>query len=111
MTLKKNVLALLVLVVLVLGAGFIVFSSFDTAPETLSETAGQQDATAEQQLLFGLSAYTYQLEQDQVKRNEFLSNILQRYHVDLPAISAIAAKSKPIYDVRRIGAGNQYTVF
>ncbi len=111
MTLKKNVLALLVLVVLVLGAGFIVFSSFDTTPETLSETAGQQDAAAEQQLVFGLSADTYQLEQHQVRRNEFLSDILQRYHVDLPTISAIAAKSKPVYDVRRIGAGNQYTVF
>src|SRR5690606_13581776 len=43
--------------------------------------------------------------------NEFLSEILQRQGIDLPTISAIAAKSKPVYDVRKIAAGRDYTVF
>lgn len=111
MTLKKNVLALLVLVVLVLGAGFIVFSSFDTTPETMSDEVVGQHKAVEQKLIFGLPADGYHMEQHQIKRNEFLSDILQRYGVDLPTIAQLAAISKPVYDVRRIAAGNNYTIF
>lgn len=111
MTLKKNVLALLVLVVLVLSAGFIVFSSFDTTPVTVVDAVEQRRVPAEQKLVFGLPADAYQTEQHQVARNEFLSEILQRQGIDLPTISAIAAKSKPVYDVRKIAAGRDYTVF
>ena len=111
MALKKNILALLVLVVLVLGAGFIVFSSFDTTPEMVSDQAREQHKEVEQELVFGLPVNTYELEEHQVKRNEFLSDILQRYDVALPTISTIAEKSKTVYDVRKFTVGNNYTVF
>jgi len=111
MVLKKNVLALLVLVVLVLSAGFIVFSSFDTTPVIPAETQDRGEAPIEQNLLFGLPLDGYHIEKHEVSRNEFLSQILQRQGLDLPTIGNIAAKSKPVYDVRKIAAGKEYTVF
>ncbi|GGC42356.1 peptidase M24 [Parapedobacter defluvii] len=112
MIFKKNVLALVVLVVIVLGASFIFLSSFDTKSEDLSPTAphiAEHEVSAS--LLYGLPITGYTIETSAVKRNEFLSDILQRYHVDLPTISILADKSKSIYDVRKIGAGHDYTVF
>ena len=105
-------LALLVLVVLVLGAGFIVFSSFDSTPDTVSDqVVRQHQQVIAQPQVFGVSTKGYELEEHAIKRNEFLSDILQRYGIDLPTISAIAEKSKPVYDVRRFSVGNNYTVF
>ncbi|PPK99060.1 M23 family metallopeptidase [Parapedobacter indicus] len=112
MIVKKNVLALVVLVVIVLGASFIFLSSFDTTPERLStptpDIIEQSSAT---NLLYGLPIAGFNIETNAVKRNEFLSDILQRYQVDLQSISILANKSKAIFDVRKIGAGHDYTVF
>lgn len=112
MIFKKNVLALVVLVVIVLGASFIFLSSFDTKSEDISSVApnsGEQKMDVD--LLYGLPVTGYRIETNAVKRNEFLSDILQRYQVDLPSISILANKSKAIFDVRKIGAGHDYTVF
>lgn len=104
-------LALLVLVVLVLSIGFIVFSSFDTASPDSTAAIDLSETNKKQNLLFGLPVDDYQVEQYQVERNEFLSDILQRHGLELSAISTLAAKSKPVFDVRRIAVGNTYSVF
>src|SRR5690606_20005793 len=112
MIFKKNVLALVVLVVIVLGASFIFLSSFDTRPEV--HAAATSDVTEQNEaanLLYGLPVAGFNIETNAVKRNEFLSDILQRYQVDLPSISILADKSKSVFDVRKIGAGHDYTVF
>lgn len=104
-------LVLVVLVVIVLGCGFIFLSSFDPTPEKqetlVPETARQDDAD----LLYGLQVTGFNIETNVVRRNEFLSDILQRYQVDLNQISVLANKSKTVFDVRKIGAGHDYTVF
>lgn len=112
MIFRKNVLALVVLVVVVLGASFIFFSSFDSTPEGLTTaTPNVVEQNSAPILLYGLPITGFNIETNAVKRNEFLSDILQRYHVDLPSISILANKSKAIFDVRKIGAGHDYTVF
>jgi len=112
MIFKKNVLALVVLVVMVLGAGFIFLSSFESKPEELNHRALEKEVREEHaDLLFGLPVSGYTVESNTVKRNEFLSDILQRYQIDLPSISILADKSRPVFDVRKIGAGHEYTVF
>lgn len=113
MIFKKNVLALVVLVVIVLGASFIFLSSFDTKTEDLSPTTtlGVAEGNTAAEFLYGLPVSEYATETSSVKRNEFLSDILQRYDVDLPRISVLANKSKAIFDVRKIGAGHDYTIF
>ncbi len=47
---------------------------------------------------------------DKVKRNQFLSDILLKHNVDYVTIDKIARASKPVFDVRKIRRGNNYSV-
>ena len=47
---------------------------------------------------------------DKVKRNQFLSDILLSYNVDYQTIDKLAKQSKQVFDVRKIRAGNKYSV-
>src|SRR5690606_17969695 len=111
MTSRKNVLALVVLGVIVLGATFISLSSFDATPEQPLAMANPAPIADNSARLYGLTIDGFDIETGTVKRNEFLSDILQRYNIDLPSISVIAEKSKSVFDVRKIAAGHDYTVF
>src|SRR5690606_11677777 len=111
MTSRKNVLALVVLGVIVLGATFISLSSFDATPEQPLAMADPAPEAENSARLYGLVIDGFDIETESVKRNEFLSDILQRYGVDLPSISVIAEKSKSVFDVRKIAVGHDYTVF
>lgn len=60
---------------------------------------------------FGLPVDSFAVIEKTIQRNEFLANILELYQVDEPTIALLAIKSKGIFDIRDIRAGNQYTVF
>ena len=60
---------------------------------------------------FGLPTDSFNIVENTVQRNDFLATILQPYNVENITIANLAQKSKPIFDVRRIAAGNQYTIF
>ena len=47
---------------------------------------------------------------DKVRKNQFLADILLSYGVDYVKIDLLAKGSKNIFDVRKIRAGNKYTV-
>jgi len=65
----------------------------------------------EPELLYGLPVDSFQIEASKVKRNQFLADIFLKANVDYPTINTIVEKSKPIFDVRKIKVGNQYTMF
>jgi murein DD-endopeptidase MepM/ murein hydrolase activator NlpD len=60
---------------------------------------------------FGIPVDSFNVIEKTIQRNEFLATILEVYHVNDSVISALAAKSKPVFDVRRMAAGRQYAVF
>lgn len=113
MTSRKNVLALtlVVLGIFVLGAAFVSLSSFDSTPEQPLAEADEVSVESHSTGLFGLTVDGLDTETETVKRNEFLSDILQRYQVDLSAISVLADKAEDVFDVRKIAAGHDYTIF
>ncbi len=47
---------------------------------------------------------------DKVKKNQFLSDILMDFHVDYQKIDLLVKRSLLVFDVRKIRAGNDYTV-
>ncbi|MCD4788484.1 MAG: peptidoglycan DD-metalloendopeptidase family protein [Bacteroidales bacterium] len=47
---------------------------------------------------------------DKVRKNQFLADILLSYGVDYVKIDLLAKGSKNVFDVRKIRAGNKYTV-
>jgi murein DD-endopeptidase MepM/ murein hydrolase activator NlpD len=60
---------------------------------------------------FGLPVDSFNIIENTVQRNDFLGSILEAYHVENITIANLAQKSKPVFDVRRITAGSQYTIF
>ncbi len=59
---------------------------------------------------YGINVDTLKVIKGRVKRNEFLSEILLKYGVDYGSIDFIARKTKDVFDVRKIVAGNDYSV-
>ncbi len=62
-------------------------------------------------LMFGLPVDSFVIENNTVKRNEFLASILLKYDIPYKQIDLLANKSKEIFDVRKIKVGNPYYVF
>ncbi|HEX6426726.1 MAG TPA: peptidoglycan DD-metalloendopeptidase family protein [Niastella sp.] len=60
---------------------------------------------------FGLPLDSFNVTESIIQRNEFLASILELYNVDNNTISKLQEKSKYVYDVRKMKAGTQYTVF
>jgi murein DD-endopeptidase MepM/ murein hydrolase activator NlpD len=62
-------------------------------------------------MLYGLPADSFVIENNMVKRNEFLASILLKYDIPYAKIGQIALESKSIFDVRKIKVGNPYYIF
>ena len=62
-------------------------------------------------LMFGLPVDSFVIENNKVKRNEFLASILLKYDIPYKQIDLLATKSKDTFDVRKIKVGNPYYVF
>jgi murein DD-endopeptidase MepM/ murein hydrolase activator NlpD len=60
---------------------------------------------------FGLPLDSFNVTESVIQRNEFLTSILELYNVDTNTIARLQTKSKYVYDVRKMKAGAQYTVF
>jgi len=61
-------------------------------------------------MAYGINIDTLQITTGKVKKNEFLSDILLKYGVSYGDIDHIARNTKDIFDVRKIVAGNSYSV-
>ncbi len=62
-------------------------------------------------LKFGLPIDSFHVENDKIKRNQNLSDILSKKGVSYQTIDALARKSKPIFDVRKMKQGNNCYFF
>jgi murein DD-endopeptidase MepM/ murein hydrolase activator NlpD len=114
MKIKINALSVLVLVSIGLLTSFLTFSAFNSnvsnKPVTiLPEDDSVKEVVSEQ--LFGLSVDDYEIESSTIKRNEFLSTILERYQIDKVTMAKLVKASKPVFDVRNMAANKPYTVF
>lgn len=111
---KPNTLTIIVL--FIIGIFTIYFSStaFNSSPtditpdNVITETVPE---STEPQVKFNLNIDSFNMENNIIKKNEFLSTILARYNVDPATISSIVKKSKPIFDVRKMTVGKSYTTF
>jgi len=61
--------------------------------------------------MYGIVIDSMIVHQDRVKRNQYLSDILIKYDVPYPTIDHIARSFKSVFDVRKIRAGNKYSIF
>jgi len=60
---------------------------------------------------YGLPVDSFSVTEGVVKSNQYLSQILNAYGVGMGTIDQVAKKSKPVFDVRKIRSGQNYTIF
>lgn len=64
----------------------------------------------EPERLFGFNIDSFEVYQEDIKRNENLSEILSTFSISPLTIHNLALASKDVFDVRKIAAGRPYTV-
>ncbi len=62
-------------------------------------------------IIYGIIADDYRIERDQIRQGETLGGILGRYGISAADIDRLDRKSKPIFPLRNIRAGNNYALF
>src|SRR5690606_3589385 len=114
MKIKINALSILVLVSISLLTSFLTFSAFDSNTSDKPNLPAEHNAVIDEVIserLFGLPVDDYRIENSTIRRNEFLSTILDRYQIDKVTIAKLVKASKPVFDVRNMAANKPYTVF
>lgn len=88
----------------------IIFFTACNVKTVDEESVGNTASIDQEELLYGINVDTLSVIHDQVKRNEFLADILLRHGVDYQVIDYIARNTKDTFDVRKIKYGNNYCV-
>jgi murein DD-endopeptidase MepM/ murein hydrolase activator NlpD len=108
---KKQTKYIILISVTSLVALLLIF--FYPKSTTETETELQSKAVAEVYkplLAYGLNIDSMIVVRDKIKRNQYLADILLKYGVDYPTIDLLAKRSKPVFDVRKIRQGNNYSL-
>ncbi|MCJ7446774.1 MAG: M23 family metallopeptidase [Bacteroidales bacterium] len=105
----KNAIIVVFLVVITFSCQYFQKGEPELS-EILSDTVPQQEQK-EPVLIFGIPADSFNLVSGHIKRNGFLSQILLEHGVSMPEIDQVLRNSDTVFDVRKIKAGNTYTLF
>jgi len=88
----------------------IVISSCSNNPNKITNQSPAQEIVHEPKVAYGINIDTLLVISSKVKKNEFLSDILLRHGVNYSDIHHIARNTKEVFDVRKIVAGNNYSI-
>jgi len=105
---KKKVTGIFVLIIFTSILGYIALNM--QRKETPIAMEAEIQDTYSPTIAYGIVIDSMQVFKDKVKKNQFLSDILLGYNVDYQQIDQLVKRSKPVFDVRKIRAGNQYSV-
>jgi murein DD-endopeptidase MepM/ murein hydrolase activator NlpD len=96
----------------ILSVAVIVLSSLNLSlPGEKAPMAKKDTSVIAVPRRFGLPLDSFNVTESMIQRNEFLTSILELYNVDSSTINRVQQRSKYVYDVRKMKAGAQYTVF
>ncbi|MCD4695381.1 MAG: peptidoglycan DD-metalloendopeptidase family protein, partial [Bacteroidales bacterium] len=99
-----------IIILVVVTIVIILFVKVPSSEKDHSDTENQPDEVENHTMEYGIITDSLLVFKDKVKKNQFLADILLAYHVDYQAIDQLVRRSKDIFDVRKIRAGNNYTV-
>ena len=96
------------IILLVLSAGLIVYigATFVRPVKKLSD----DNYLPEPRIEFGIVVDSFNVYKGEIQPNENLSSILSHYNIDGITIDKLNKASDSVFDVRKIRAGNRYTV-
>jgi hypothetical protein len=66
---------------------------------------------AQANFLYGINTNNHDVVEDRVRKDQYLSDILEQYKVPVKFINQVASLPRHIFDVRKIAPNKKYTVF
>lgn len=81
------------------------------APQKGTDNSSEELVLPEPVLLFDIPVDSFIIEKEKVKRNQNLSDILLKHNVSYRRIAQLVEVAKPVFNVRKIRAGNNYYLF
>lgn len=111
---KKNIFISIIVIVLLIPVAYLLVQRYNhPASPVTEETLDSLEVIEipEPDLVYGLPVDSFHIEENKVKRNQFLADIFLKAGVDYPTINTIVEKSKLVFDVRKIKVGNDYLLF
>lgn len=81
------------------------------APQKGTDNSSEELVLPEPVLLFDIPVDSFLIEKEKVKRNQNLSDILLKHNVSYRRIAQLVEVAKPVFNVRKIRAGNNYYLF
>ena len=90
---------------------FIILSSFVFISCDGSSDEQNNLPPKDPEFLYGFNIDSFNIEKKEVKNNQFFSDMLIPYNVSYATIDQIVNTSTNLYDVRKMRAGNNYTLF
>lgn len=92
---------------------FILSACAGTVPrdEVVDSTRVEEEVIEEIPTRYGIPENAYKIHEGRIERNQFLADILLGHNVPYEKIAGLADVSKDVFDVRRLRAGDPYTVF
>lgn len=89
---------------------FLTTSLFFSCNQTTDHETLLTDEVSEPQYLFDIQIDSLEVIQDEIRKNQYLSDLLLKYNVSYPTIDYLSRNFKDTFDVRRIKAGNNYFI-
>nr|WP_321405671.1 peptidoglycan DD-metalloendopeptidase family protein [uncultured Carboxylicivirga sp.] len=111
---KKTFFLIAIVVIILVPLTFLLVSRYQHPKSVVTEeTLDSMDVVVvpEPELLYGIPLDSFVVEKERVKRNQFLADIFLKAGVDYPTINTIVERTKPVFDVRKIKVGNNYSLF
>jgi len=89
---------------------FFAFACSDVKEQTQAPIPEKPPTLTKQHFEYGINCKDLILIKDTVQPHENLSDILSKYNVPNAVIHAVAFSSRPVFDVRKIKAGNPFCI-
>ena len=107
-----HIILITITILLVLFIEIIFVQNFDYPVPNVTDLE-QDSVLIEKEIptLYGIPIEGYNIEHYIIKRNQSLSNLLVKYHISPLQIDSLQNKSKGIFDLRKMRAGNKYLLF
>ncbi len=108
MKIKRIILFPVLLILLAILVTLIINIFIPRVHENPPETAEEDQSPPK--IEYGIIVDSLTLINEQVKKNQSLSDILDQYGVGPDVVYKLAQASSPVFDVRKIRSGNNYTM-
>ncbi|MDH3322266.1 MAG: peptidoglycan DD-metalloendopeptidase family protein [Flavobacteriaceae bacterium] len=96
--------------IFLIAIGILIFHSCKKEAAEITETLIIEEDKPKIIEEFGYILNNYKVTKDTIRNGETFGEILDRHHIEYPAIYKIAAAAKDTFDIRKLKAGKPYTV-